>query len=304
MRIQAHADALLDGKAGALVLLNSQTGEILAMASHPGFDPNELNANWLKWSKDPGSVFINRATQGQYSPGTALGPFVLAALLNQEILPPIPGSSSIQFDGSTWDCALPLPQKPSWGDMISHGCPAATNALAQRLRSDQVLQMIHQIALDRAPQIGLPVAIASYNRIQDSPERLALGQGSMSVSPLQMALAVAALNPAGVIPNPRIASAVNTPTQGWVVLPSIANSPLPELRSRMAAEELLQMSDIPAWNTTATSPTANGKITWFLAGTTADWQGAPLALALVLEDNDPNGAQKIGSEILKLILMP
>jgi len=304
LRVQARADALLNGKAGALVLLNSQTGEILAMASHPGFDPNELASNWLKWSNEPGGVFVNRTTQGQYSPGTALGPFVLAAVLNQEILPPIPGSLSIQFDGSTWDCALPLPQQPTWGDLISHGCPAATNTLAQRLRSDQILQMIHQIALDRAPQIGLPVALVSYNRTQDSPERLALGQGSMSVSPLQMALAVAALNPDGVIPNPRIASAVNTPILGWVVLPSIANSPPPELRGRIAAEKLLQMGDMPAWSTTATSPTANGKITWFLAGTTAEWQGAPLALALVIEDNDPNGAQKIGNEILKMILMP
>jgi cell division protein FtsW (lipid II flippase) len=304
MRIQARADELLSERSGALILLNSQTGEILAMASHPGIDPNQLDANWEKWRVDPGGVFVNRTTQGQYSPGTVLGPFVLATVLNQENLPPQPESLTIQFDGSTWDCALPLPQQPTWGDLISHGCPAGTAALAQRLHTNQVLEMIHQVALDRIPLINLPVAPVTFNPTQDTVERLALGQGSLSVSPLQMALAASALNPQGEIPNPRIATAVNTPTQGWVVLPASPITRLPEMRSRAAAAKLLQMDGLPAWSVTATSITNRGKIAWFVAGTTSDWRGAPLALALVLEHNDPNGAAKIGSEILKMILMP
>ncbi len=304
MRVQSLADGLLNGKAGALVLLNSQTGEILAMASHPGFDPNTLENNWQKWIKEPGSVFVNRATQGQYSPGAALGPFILATVLNQENLPALPGNVALQYDGSAWDCALPLPQQPTWGDLIAHGCPAASNTLAQHLRPNQILEIIHQLGLDRSPQIDVPVAKVSFSPSQDTPERLALGQGSLSVSPLQMALAAAALNPQGNIPNPRIASAVNTSSQGWVVFPTRTDQPLPELRSRVNAEKLLSIQGLPAWSVTATSPTEHGKITWFLAGTTPEWKGAPLAFALVLESNDPNGAQKIGYEMMKIILMP
>ena len=46
MELQTLADNLLDGHNGALVLLNAGTGELLVMASHPGFDPNQLEEIW------------------------------------------------------------------------------------------------------------------------------------------------------------------------------------------------------------------------------------------------------------------
>lgn len=304
-RIQQRADSLLEGRSGALVLINSQTGEILAMSSQPGFDPNRLDSDWKKWVNDPRGVFLNRATQGQYSPGTILGPFLLSALLNQENLPAnTPAQSSLVFDGVPWECATPTSAQPTWGELISHGCPGAVNALAQRLRSDQILQLLHQIELDRAPQISLAVARVSSTPMQDEPARLAIGQGKMYVSPLQMALAAAALNPQGGIPTPRIAMAVNTPVQGWVVLPTDPAPLVAELRNRSNVTRLLQLQDLPAWQVTATAQSLNGKISWYIAGTTAEWKGPPLTLALVLEENDPASAQKIGVEILRMIMNP
>ena len=51
MELQGLADNLLDGLQGSLILLNAETGEILVMASHPGFDPNQLDQTWdqLLW---------------------------------------------------------------------------------------------------------------------------------------------------------------------------------------------------------------------------------------------------------------
>ena len=72
----------------------------------------------------------------------------------------------------------------------------------------------------------------------------------------------------------------------------------------IAAANLLQMNAIPAWQTTATALTAKGRVTWYLSGTIPNWKGAPLALALLLEENNPSLAQDIGSTVMKSLLQP
>ncbi len=153
LRIQQKADTLLTGHAGAIVLLNSQTGEIYAMSSQPGFDPNQLDQNWSKWVNDKQGVFLNRATQGQYSPGTALGPFLLEANLDQKDQYTLPESPSLVFDGAIWNCALPVSDKPTWSELLSNGCPGGVNELAQHLSADQLIELFHKLELDRSPQI-------------------------------------------------------------------------------------------------------------------------------------------------------
>jgi cell division protein FtsW (lipid II flippase) len=304
LKAQKLADAVLADKSGALVIINSNTGEILAMASHPGFDPNTLNENWAQWTKDSRGLFVNRATQGQYPPGTALGPFILASVLTQENAPDHVPNPSITFNGNLWDCALPISSNPTWGEMVSHGCPGAAFALAQHLRLDQVMQIIHQTQLDHAPNIDLPVASAAVVQPQVGLSNLALGEGSLLVSPLQMALAASALSPQGVISAPRIASAFQSPQQNWVVLPA-AQAPVSQsFSSRNAVTVLLQSQQLPVWEVTATAPSPKGKVTWYLAGTIDTWKGTPLSLALVLEENDPASAQIIGQSLLKGYLLP
>ena len=304
LRIQQKADSLLAGHAGALVLLNSQTGEIYAMSSQPGFDSNQLEQNWSEWINDKQGVFLNRATQGQYSPGTALGPFLLEAVLEKDEQYALPESPSLVFDGEIWNCALPVSDKPTWNELLSHGCPGGVNELAQHLRADQLIDLFHRLELDRSPQLSLPVAPVIDYQSQDSSERLALGEGKMKVSPLQMALAISALSPGGDIPSPRIAMAVNTSTENWIVLPGAQVVENPALSARKTTIQTLQIENIPAWQVTATAQSDSGKISWFLAGTNSEWQGTPLSLVLVLEKDDPAAATKIGDEILQSMLMP
>ena len=50
--------------------MEPKTGKILAMVSKPDFDPNTVEENWNSLSSDTNSVLLNRATQGQYAPGS------------------------------------------------------------------------------------------------------------------------------------------------------------------------------------------------------------------------------------------
>ena len=66
LNLQARLDRTLEGHSGAAILLNPESGEILAMASQPGFDANRLDETWETLVGDNRSPLLNRAVQGRY----------------------------------------------------------------------------------------------------------------------------------------------------------------------------------------------------------------------------------------------
>lgn len=70
LNLQNTADELLGEQAGAVVLLNAQNGEILALASHPTYDPNQLDEIWAALIEAEHAPLLNRATQGRYPSGS------------------------------------------------------------------------------------------------------------------------------------------------------------------------------------------------------------------------------------------
>lgn len=86
-RLQALAEALFAGRRGALVALEPATGEVLAMVSAPGFDPNLFvdgidTATWQALNEDPDTPLLNRALRGTYPPGSTYKPFLALAALD------------------------------------------------------------------------------------------------------------------------------------------------------------------------------------------------------------------------------
>ena len=93
IRLQKLAEELLGPESGAIVALDPATGDILAMASRPGFDPNvlskELTAQqWVEIVQDEGRPLNNRATQGQYPPGSTFKVVMAAAALDSNTVTP------------------------------------------------------------------------------------------------------------------------------------------------------------------------------------------------------------------------
>jgi cell division protein FtsW (lipid II flippase) len=245
LELQRQADELLGDHTGAIVLINAASGEILAMASHPTFDPNQLDTQASALLQDPGSPLLDRAAQSQYPPGDALQPFFQAAGFN--VWP----SQSI---AGAWYTAL--------GFYVT-------------------------------PELNLPVAAAS------TPG------SALRVSPLQMALAAATLSSDGVRPAPRLVMAVDTPAQGWVILPALSE-PVTVFASANAADtaQALMVSGQPFWQWNALVTQVNQSFFWSLGGTLPDWQGAPLAVVVLLEENDPGAAVLIGQTLLEAATHP
>ena len=184
--LQRQTDDLLQNLKGAVVLLNAQTGEVLVMASHPGYDPNKLDSVGPLLATNKDAPLLNRAAQGAYPVGTA---------------------------SSAFSPALGLPDRPAETDLVS---------------------LYRNLGFYTTPDMRMPVAAASRSgELKD-----------LQVSPLQMALAAAAVSNGGTRPAPRIALAVDTPTQGWVILPALdqPTTALPKEAADLAASQLAVQS--------------------------------------------------------------
>ncbi len=305
LEMQQRADQLLGEHAGAVVLMNAHTGEVLAMASHPYYNPNEIDQKWEEWINDPNAPLINRATQGQYPLGTAMGPFLLAYQDTSGKLPPVSPATTYRFEGSTWDCTVqPASPTPDWGELVSAGCPGSLIDLAKSLNSVQLANLYRALGFGEQPDIQLPVANASKVAEVANTEMSAVGQTDLRVSPLQVALAAATISTGGERPSPLLAAAVDTPQQGWVVLPNKA--PVKALSTSGSEDAAQQMTieGFPLWEALGSGFTPEGKITWYLGGTRSSWQGSPLAVVVALEQDNPNLAQKIGQTLLEKTINP
>jgi cell division protein FtsW (lipid II flippase) len=119
------------------------------------------------------------------------------------------------------------------------------------------------------------------------------------ITPLQMALASAALSNAGIVPAPRIAVAVNTPRSGWVVLPA-AGKPLEASQASAASEAVLSFvgAGDNFWSHAGQAQGGESTVSWFIGGTLPTWQASPLAVVVLLEENDPREAGQIGRDLL------
>jgi Penicillin binding protein transpeptidase domain len=121
----------------------------------------------------------------------------------------------------------------------------------------------------------------------------------LHVSPLQVALAAAALSNHGTTPAPRIAMAVNTPNDGWVVLPALG-TPKEVLQASAADETALALTvdGEGYWAHTGQAESDESPVTWFVAGTPSNWQASPMVVVVLLEEDNINLAQRIGKELL------
>lgn len=154
---------------------------------------------------------------------------------------------------------------------------------------DEIRTIANTFGLVNAPQ--LPMQAAHPLPLSADTE--------LHISPAQVALASAALSAHGVIPAPRIAIAVNTPEEGWVVLPA-SGTPVEAISASDASEAAVSFSnDNPSyWSHAARAQGVESPVTWFIAGTLPNWQATPLVVVVVLEQDNPRLAERIGRELL------
>ncbi len=116
IELQQMAEKMLANKVGAVVAIEPSTGGILAMASGPNYDPNELsgpdkNANYARLALDVSSPMFNRAIKGQYPPGSTFKPLGALVALEEGVITP---SYGYACSGTYFGCTRPLNCTEKW----------------------------------------------------------------------------------------------------------------------------------------------------------------------------------------------
>lgn len=174
------------------------------------------------------------------------------------------------------------------GSMIDPFTRALFNT--KELNDDQLRTVYESFGLDRSPKLQVETA---------APISFTPHVADLHVSPLQVALACAALSNQGTAPAPRIAISVNTPNDGWVVLPAPGTSfkAVQASQANEAAQSFIASGE-NYWSHIGRASGDESRVTWFIAGTPPNWQATPLVIVVALEEDNERLAQWIGQELI------
>jgi len=224
LNLQKQLQNAMGDHRGAVIVLDVPSGAVLAMISAPTFDPNSLDVNYISLFADQNAPLLNRVTQGIYQPGGALETIVLAAMLTNKS--PLDGLiidavRPVRFNTMTLNCG----QGGTADSLIKAYALACSNpfGLATVDKPADVQAMIVAFGLTTAPTlINLQtVAGGLASPLDDQTDvgrRTAqgVGQGDLTVTPLQMALVAATIANHGNALTPYLADAIRRPgTTDW-----------------------------------------------------------------------------------------
>lgn len=284
--LQTIAEILFSEAQGALVVLDIATGDVLAMVSHPGYDPNTLDDLFDMLVDDERSPLLNRTVQGQYQPGLLIQPFILAAALDADRIQlegtVLNANRPVPVNGEVIRCQTTPPDDATWADVLRHRCPGPMQDLADRLGNNGLDDIFQRFGLTTPPDLPLNSETAELEPLAD-PLLAGIGQDNLTVSPMQVALALGALGNNGRLPAPRLVTAVQD--EAGVMQPQ-SFPPTAEdavsSQSARAIRGLLNSDGTLSFAITALSgpDSRNG---WYLSLTPAE---APqVAIVVVVEDN-------------------
>jgi penicillin-binding protein 2 len=238
--LQEIAQRSLEGFSGAVVVLERDTGAILAMASSPAFDPNlfnPLNPNWdaetFRMLNESNQPFVNRAVQGLYPPGSTFKIITMAAALESGLFQPdtvydCPHQWT-EVPGYTLDDWTLDHEQPASGELtLQGGLMRSCNpwfyhigyTLFQNGMPDAVSEMAVGFGLGQStgieigdeagtvPSSETKLARTGEAWIFQDEVQLAIGQNFLEVTPLQMARYVAAVGNGGTLYQPQVVQRV------------------------------------------------------------------------------------------------
>jgi penicillin-binding protein 2 len=221
-----------EGKRGAIVIMDPATGDVLAMASWPSFDPNEFvpsisDANFNRINNDPDIPLIPRAFRASYPAGSTFKVIVGAAALNTKTI-----SKEDEFSGPPsmyiGDILYHNWKKTDAGDLnfvqaLAQSCDTWFYQVGIKTGAEKITDYARRFGLGR--KTGLPLRDEDAGLVPDNDymqrvhhrkfhdgdlANMSIGQGDLEVTPVQMAQAMATLANGGTLHQTRLVKQVQT----------------------------------------------------------------------------------------------
>ncbi len=318
------------GFTGAAVALRPDTGEILAMASTPSYDPNRLashdgevqQAAWEEFTaEENGLPLANRAVASIYPPGSTFKLVTTAAALESGAATPdtqLTAAPTITLD----DTATPL---PNFGDSrcgngetaplteaLARSCNTAFAQLAAMTGEEAFRRQAERLGIGQ-PDLDVPIAVApsTIGDIADTAvlQQSAIGQRDVAITPLQNAVIAATIANDGVRMQPQLVRNVLAPDLSSIE--DFEAEEAEEAMSRQTAQQITAMmiaseertgsggkiSGVTIASKTGTAEQGDGEPphAWYVAFAPAE--NPQVAVAVVVEDGGDRGAEATGSSV-------
>jgi penicillin-binding protein 2 len=240
-----------NNSAGAAIFLDPRTGEVLAFTSQPEYDPNAFasglnRAKWNELNADPLKPLQDRLLQGKYSPGSTFKIVMAIAALSEGIITPdfkvyCPGKVTI------YDHEFKCDKKEGHGTLdlreaIAQSCDVYFFKVASMMNGHGGIDLIHryaqQLGLTERTGVDLPGEVAGLVASTEWKQRtkgekwypgetisVGIGQGPVSVTPIELAAMIAQVAMGGQPVTPHIVKAVDK-GNGWEAVAAPAPKPL------------------------------------------------------------------------------
>ena len=312
---------------GSVVALNPQTGEILAMATSPSFDPNNIDENYPDLASAEDAPLVDRATQSLYPPGSVFKVITAAAALEAGVSPEekffdsgayeLPGYTVHNFQGKDYG-EVTFTRALAYSINVVFAKIAVTIVGAEPL-TEMALNFGFGDPYDDFP---IPVSGSSVNSLPPDQwttgtlAQTAFGQGEVQTNSFEMALVAAAIANDGKMVEPRIVREVRSP-DGIILdkpTPSIIRRALPadtaDTLNEMMQQVIIQgglteaeIEGIKVAGKTGTAESGNGlPHSWWITFAPAD--DPKIAMCVMIENGGraDKGALPIAARLMRAYL--
>ena len=248
-RAQKLAERLIAHRRGALVMVHAETGALIALASSPGFSPEECtpvltSEVYRKLLNDPAKPLIPRAYQGSYTPGSILKVLIAMALLENGLDP----ENRVECSGKTMVGDTAIRCTGSHGELnmleaIERSCNVYFISRALELNDlNKITPILASAGIGEKSGFILPHTAGTFPDKVAKKRRtgtkwnafdtalLSIGQGFITLSPLQAAMYTAAIANGGKLMRPYLVQSV-VDTRGGTVWQET-----PQIRKQLAVK--------------------------------------------------------------------
>jgi penicillin-binding protein 2 len=233
--LQIAAEQALADRNGAIVAMNPRTGEILAMASRPTFDPNDFAVKisrdeWNKLVDDPDHPLLNKVIQAQLAPGSVFKIIMATAGLQEGIAQTlrVNCTGGAVFYGRYFKCWVLAEHRVHGeveiGKAIYQSCDVFFYTLAEKLGIDRIAKYATAFGLGQKTGIDLPqeasgVMPSEEWKIRNFKQKwyagetisVGIGQGAVATTPIQLARAIGAIASGGLLQRPHVINPTDLP---------------------------------------------------------------------------------------------
>ncbi|HET7101200.1 MAG TPA: penicillin-binding protein 2, partial [Terriglobia bacterium] len=231
LNLQMTAEAAMGDKPGAVVALDPRTGEVLAMVSHPTFDPNDFTHHisvktWQELTTNPLHPLMNKAIQAQLAPGSIFKIITGTAALESGTITPdfnVHCKGEVTIYGHTFHDWTYWEHRGGHGEVDLHraiviSCDVYFYTLGKMLGIQKLDYYADHLGVGRQTGIDLP---DEDSGLMPSPQwvgkafhrqwypgetmSVAIGQGAVQVTPLQVAYMIGGIASGGKLERPHLA---------------------------------------------------------------------------------------------------